>query len=88
LRGRWNNLEYVDRICFECNDIEDEFHVVMCCRKYSKLRKQYLPSTLYEKPSMFKFLNYLNCENVSKLKKLGLFMYHVFKKYEEDNIYA
>ena len=87
-RGRWNNLEYVDRICFECNDIEDEFHVVMCCRKYSKLRKQYLPSTLYEKPSMFKFLNYLNCENVSKLKKLGLFMYHVFKKYEEDNIYA
>lgn len=87
-RGRWNKLDYVDRICFECNDIEDEYHVVMICKKYNKLRKQYLPQSLYDKPSMFKFINYLNCENVVKLRKLGLFMFHVFKKYEEDEIYA
>ena len=87
-RGRWNKLDYVDRICFECNDIEDEYHVVMICKKYNKLRKQYLPQSLYDKPSMFKFINYLICENVAKLRKLGLFMFYVFKKYEEDEIYA
>ena len=31
-RERWNKLDYVDRICFECNDIEDEYHVVMICK--------------------------------------------------------
>ena len=67
-RGRWTNLEFVDRICFDCNEIEDEYHVVMCCKKYVDLRRKHLPTALYTKPSMFKFVAFLNKED-TELKK-------------------
>ena len=87
-RGRWANLEFIDRICFECNEIEDEYHVVMNCKKYNDIRIKHLPATLYKKPSMYKFVEYINSEDVCKLKKLGLFMFYVFKRYEKDEIFA
>ena len=62
-RGRWKNLDYVDRICFQCNEIEDEYHILICCSKYEELRKKYLPKYLYNKPSMFKFVEFLNGQN-------------------------
>ena len=86
-RGRWKNLEYIDRLCIECNDIEDEFHVIMCCKKYADLRKKYLPTYLYEKPSMSKFLDFLNCNSAAKLKKLGLFLHFVFILYEQNELF-
>ena len=73
----------IDRICFSCGEIEDEYHVVMCCTKYDDLRQKYLPSSLFKKPSMLKFINYLNCENKSKLKKLGIFLHWVYARYEK-----
>ena len=87
-RGRWANLEFIDRICFECNEIEDEYHVVMNCKKYNDIRIKHLPATLYKKPSMYKFVEYINSEDVYKLKKLGLYMFYVFKRYEKDEIFA
>ena len=87
-RGRWKNLEYIDRICMKCNDVEDEYHIVMICQKYTDLRKKYLPTTLYEKPSMYKFIQYLNIEDLDSLKNLGLFMYNVCKRYESEEIFA
>ena len=86
-RGRWKNLELVDRICFKCNEVEDEYHVVMCCSKYKDLRKKYLPKELFNRPSMFKFIEFINCENIRHLRNLGLFVYNVFKQYEKDEIY-
>ena len=32
-RGRWRKLDLIDRICFDCNEVEDEFHVIMSCKK-------------------------------------------------------
>ena len=87
-RGRWKNLEYIDRICMKCNDVEDEYHIVMICQKYTDLRKKYLPTKLYEKPSMYKFIEYLNKEDLDSLKNLGLFMYNVCKRYENEEIFA
>ena len=87
-RGRWRKLELIDRICFSCGEIEDEYHVVMCCTKYDDLRQKYLPSSLFKKPSMLKFINYLNCENKAKLKKLGIFLHWVYARYEKDEIYG
>ena len=31
-RGNWKKLDLVDMICLSCGDIEDEYHVVMCCK--------------------------------------------------------
>ena len=87
-RGRWANLEFIDRICFTCNEVEDEYHVVMTCRKYDDIRSKHLPTSLYKRPSMFKFVEYLNTEDVNCQKKLGLFMFYVFKIYEKDELFA
>ena len=87
-RGRWTNLEFVDRICFDCNEIEDEYHVVICSKKYDDLRRKHLPTALYTKPSMFKFVAFLNKEDTEILKKIGVFLYYVFKRYEKDELLA
>ena len=83
-RGRWKKLDLVDRICLLCGDIEDEYHVVMCCKKYDDLRKKYIPRSIYQNPSMFKFVNYLNCENVTNIKNLGLFIHFVYARYDKE----
>ena len=87
-RGRWKKLDLVDRICLLCGDIEDEYHVVMCCKKYDDLRKKYIPRSIYQNPSMFKFVNYLNCENVTNIKNLGLFIHFVYSRYDKEEIFA
>ena len=86
-RGRWKKLELIDRLCIFCNEIEDEYHIVMCCKRYNNLRKKYLPKTLIDKPSMFKFVNFLNTKDIKSLKNLGLFIFNVFKLYEENELY-
>ena len=87
-RGRWKKLEYIDRICFQCNEIEDEYHVVMSCKRYDNLRKRYLPDSLYKKPSMYKIVNFINSNNLPNVKSLGLFIFNAFKIYENDVLYA
>ena len=87
-RGRLKNLDYVDRICFQCNEIEDEYHILICCSKYEELRKKYLPKYLYNKPSMFKFVEFLNGQNEKMLRKLGLYVHHILKIYEKNELFA
>ena len=86
-RGRWKKLELIDRQCISCNDIEDEYHVIMCCKKYKNIRQKYLPETIYKKPSMYKFINLLNSKNIKELRNLGLFIFNVFKMYEENELF-
>ena len=59
----------------------------MCCKKYKNLRKKYLPETIYKKPSMYKFINLHNSKNVKELRNLGLFIFNVFKMYEENELF-
>ena len=87
-RGRWSNIAFENRKCLLCNEIEDEYHFVVVCIKFHELRIKYLPKLLYLRPSMFKFVNFLNSKNVSDLKKLGLFLHHAFNLYNKDEIFA
>ena len=87
-RGRWNNTDYLDRKCLLCDDIEDEYHFVIICPKYYDLRVKYLPKKYYHKPSMYKFLELINCNDFLLLKKLGLFLHHAFRKYTIDEVLA
>ena len=67
-RGRWNKTEFHERKCIICDDVEDEYHFVLCCPRYHDLRSKYIPKTLYQRPSMFKFIEFLNCKDMLKLK--------------------
>ena len=85
-RGRWTNTVLAQRKCTLCDDLEDEYHFVVTCVKFYDLRIKYLPKHLYTNPSMYKFLNFVNTENKSQLRKLGLFLHHAFIKYTNDEV--
>lgn len=78
--GRYYGIERASRKCNLCvlNVIEDEYHFVLQCPCYSDLRKQYLKSYYYKKPSTFKLVQLLSTENVKDLRNLCKFIYHAF----------
>ena len=39
-RGRWKSIQRVDRKCTLCNEIENEYHVMLICPRYTVLRKK------------------------------------------------
>ena len=86
-RGRWNRTEFHERKCIICDDVEDEYHFVLCCPRYHELRSKYIPKTLYQRPSMFKFIEFLNCKDMLSLKNLGLYLFHAFKKYVDEDVF-
>ena len=87
-RGRWNNTNYLDRKCLQCNDIEDEYHFVIICPKFLDLRTKYIPKSYYTKPSMYTFLNLINNDNEKMFKNLGLFLHHAFNRYTVEEVFV
>ena len=87
-RGRWTRppLDHPNRICKECDELEDEMHIFFECTRYDLLRKQYLPSYLLKRPSMAKFIDYLHKAKGDDLLKLSVFIFKVFKHYDTNEI--
>ena len=85
-RGRWDRRkpDLADRKCQNCNCIEDEFHVLVECPKYSNVRKNLIPNKLKKRPSMFEFLKFLNSQDEKECKKLGILCTRVLKEYKKD----
>ena len=81
---RWTNNVLAQRKCTLCDNLEDEYYYVVTCVKFFDLRIKYLLK--HTNPSMNKFLNFVNSENKSQLRKLGLFLHHAFIKYTNDEV--
>ena len=73
--GRYTGVPRDNRKCTFCdlNDIEDEYHFVLKCSKYQILRNVYIPNYYTRNPSMFKFIELLNCDKVKTLNNLAVF---------------
>jgi hypothetical protein len=62
-----------------CNDscIEDEFHLILKCKKYDDIRKKYIKPYYWKKPSAFKLVQLLSVCNIKELnniiKKIEIF---------------
>jgi len=73
--GSWhkpNKIPYEKRYCFYCqDDIEDEFHFVLCCPIYKDVRVKYIKKYYRCKPSMFKFIQLCKSESKRELILLG-----------------
>lgn len=85
--GRWvrpHSIPVNDRKCSVCQLLEDEYHFVIECPIYIDLRRKYIPSYYYRRPSMLKFLELVNTNNIRYLKNLGSFIYHAFKTRTEQ----
>ena len=57
----------------DINEIEDEFHFVIVCPKYTYLRNKYINKYHINRPSMFKFVQLLNSTNVKARNNPAIF---------------
>ena len=64
-RGRWKDIVHKKITCLHCQVLEDEYHVVIVCSKYTVIRKQYIKPYYTEKPCMFKFIKLLKTHNTN-----------------------
>ena len=87
-RGRWEKpkRDYDLRKCGVCNDIEDEFHTLILCPRFSSLRSRFLNKQVYTRPSMHKFISFLNTATGNDLKMFGIFCHKVMIEYNNSVI--
>ena len=85
-RGRWGKpkIDAVDRKCNHCNVIEDEYHCLIECTRFTHVRRNCLPSNLIIKPSMFDFVDFMRCLDEKMLNKVGLLCFKIMKDYKSE----
>ena len=84
--GRHRGIERSERKCTACdrNEIEDVFHFILICPKYTHIRNQHLKGYYHQRPSMFKLVQLSNDDSLSNLKKLTNILLRLFKP---ENLY-
>ena len=78
--GKWHKprpIPYAERLCPVCNVIEDEYHVVLECIRFRQLRKRYIPSNFWQRPSMFKLVSLFSTNNANTLQNLAKYLYKI-----------
>ena len=81
--GRWhrpNILPRDERKCQLCNDLEDEFHFILACPLYQEFRVQYINRYYWRRPNIPRFIELLQSENVTTVRKLATFVHKSFEK--------
>ena len=76
-RGRWRHIIRNERKCTLCDTIEDEYHCLIECPRYVNERKCNIPVCLRERPSMFRFIQFLKSENEIDMSRLGKLCFKV-----------
>ena len=78
--GRWKSVALQERIClFGCQDIGDEFHYVLVCKKFQEQRPKYLKRYYYQHPNIIKFEELMSTKQPTKLKHLCMFIDIIMK---------
>ena len=72
-------LTIEERKCTNCNVLEDEYHFIFECNRYTELRKKYIPKYYWNRPSMFKLIELLNM-----LRNIIIFIFQAFKSRTEQ----
>jgi len=81
-RGRYRNIPRQNRICTLCaqNSVEDEYHFLLCCEKYSDIRSLYIPNKYYNNPSVHKFNMLMSSKNENIIKATATYLVHAFRE--------
>ena len=74
--GRWRNIDRSLRFCTLCNKncIGDEFHYLLECTYFDKLRKLYLHRKYFVTPNIIKFKDLLTSTSFETLNMLTIFI--------------
>ena len=59
------------------NQVETEYHFIMCCPRYTEIRHKYLGKIAW--PSVNKFYNLMSTKNKRKLDNIAMFLVQAFK---------
>ena len=87
-QGRYSQKDLSERICNYCKErfnwyvIEDEFHVLFHCEKYTNLRLKYLNPIIFGK-SYDSFVKIMKSDDPNNIKTLACLIYHILN---EDKI--
>ncbi|MES9883146.1 MAG: reverse transcriptase family protein [Sedimenticola sp.] len=70
--GRYNRTDRRDRVCAMCelNVIEDEYHLILICPKYSELRARLIRPYFYRRPSAQKLVELLDAGDIKTITNL------------------
>lgn len=78
--GAWHKprpIPFRERLCTVCRKLEDEYHVVMECSKFTRLRERYISETFWRRPSMYKFMSLISSIDPPTLQNLAIFVYKI-----------
>ena len=80
--GRWARpiIPYEQRLCENCQKLDDEYHFLLKCTKLSELRKKCIQRYFYLRTSMFKFVQLLNSNDTKTIRMLGRYVYQAFSQ--------
>ncbi len=73
-----NRIPRHERTCQYCTsgDIEDEYHFMIVCDRYTELRTKYISRYYRHNPSMYKFIQLLQSSNRKVVNNLSYYIYH------------
>jgi hypothetical protein len=77
--GRYQRLERNERTCKLCpqNVLESEYHFLLCCNRYTDLRRKYIGITSW--PSLNKFIAILSSKNKRRIISLCKYLDEAFQ---------
>jgi hypothetical protein len=76
--GRYLNIDRNERKCQNCNMnvVENEFHFILVCPKFSELRKKYLKKYYYQWPTIQKLENLFTNKSKPVIINIAKYIYH------------
>ena len=74
--GQTKSTIQSERRCTFCNnpDVQDAFHITLCCAKFDSLRVKYIKPYYYRRPSMLKFVELISIDNRRDIHRLMMFL--------------
>ena len=71
-----NRIPRENRYCLICNkeEVEDIYHFICICPVYNELRRIYLETNIYVRPSVYKMCSLINSHDKKVLNKLAAFL--------------
>ena len=83
--GRWTRLQHNERKCNLCYDeIGDEFHYLLKCKKLNAARKEYLKPKHFVRPNIIKYENLMNSKNKALLISMAKFIKIIYEIVQSD----
>ena len=76
-RGRYTNITRERRLCNHCNcrQVENEYHFLLICQKYTDLKSKYIKCYYYTWPTIQKFTNSMSENSKTTIRNIAKFIY-------------